>query len=548
MIARSKSDRSSAWFARSPFKRDAKSKHFDMNGTLRLPEMIEIEPTQTCNLRCRMCHVSFIPTEKAEFIDVELTKRLRGVKGAYVSIGSGFEPMMHPQFDRLLGGVNELGGPIQLITNGSYCTPHNIAALASSNLYLITFSFDGVRRETYEHIRRRADYESTIAKIRATRQAFRGRDTYFGINSTTLRRNLEETIEAIDFWDREDFDVLRFLIMVVRFPERALLDECLYPVREKARRIFDEAALHVIEQRKKIVIARQFHHGSAVSRQYPQNCDGKWVFSDNPAVRRFPANFRQEYLYGENALVPHRKCHSPFKSATILANGDVQICFKYSVGNLHESDFVDIWYGERADQVRRKLIADAADCNACDCFRFDIALDELDADRLESHFSNELAVHAPSVDFSRGVFGDPIPPPPPRLIKTVPGYNLVYYGGRYIGVPWSAGALELDKTDMGKIDGAFVEDNYSSAVARLRALDGGSAREAGSGETAEAPHLVKVLSGYNLVKFAGRYYGVPWTAGPIEIDKVRIEETDGVFVEPSFEEAMQRFSQMNVTE
>ena len=517
----------------------------DMNGTLALPEMIEVEPTQTCNLRCRMCHVSYIPAEKTELLDVEVIRRLRGVRGAYVSIGSGFEPMMHPEFERLLGGLSELGGPIQIITNGSYCTQQNIAALSSSNLYLITFSFDGVRRETYEHIRRRADYDGVVDKIRATRAAFRGRETYFAINSTTMRRNLDETMEAIDFWDSAGFDVLRFLVMVVRFPERALLEECLYPVRDKARLIFDQAALHVIEHDKRIVIARVFHHGSVVASRYPQNCDGKWVFSNNPSVRRFPANFRQEYLHGDNSLLPHRKCHSPFKSATILPNGDVQICFKYSVGNLHEDDFVDIWYGERADRVRRKLVSDATDCEACDCFRFDIALDDLDVDRLENHLSHDLISHASSIDFSRGIFRDKVTPPAPHLIKAIPGYNLVHYDKRYFVIPWSAGALELDKTDIDRVEGAFVESSYSRAVARLRAIERTSAQAGGATGTAEPPRLVKELPGYNLVEFSGRYYGLPWSAGPVEIDKIDIAEIAGAFVEATYEQAIEHFGRMN---
>ena len=198
---------------------------FDMNGTLGLPEMIEVEPTQSCNLRCRMCHVSFMPPEKPQLLDVEVFGRLKALRGAYVSIGSGFEPMLHPEFPRILGQLDELGGPIQLITNGTYCTKENIEALHAANLYLITFSFDGAQRETYERVRRRAHFDDVMDKIRATRSAFAGRETYFAVNNTVLRSTLHETIEAIDFWDREDFDVLRFLIMVVRFPERSLLEE-----------------------------------------------------------------------------------------------------------------------------------------------------------------------------------------------------------------------------------------------------------------------------------------------------------------------------------
>lgn len=514
------------------------SKFFDMNGTLGLPEMIEVEPTQSCNLRCRMCHVSYALPEKAKLLDVELVDKLKALRGAYISIGSGFEPMMHPQFGRLLAQLNELGGPIQLITNGTYCTQENIAALHAANMYLITFSFDGMRRDTYEYVRRRADYGDVVGKIRATREAFRDRSTYFAINNTVMRSTLHETLDTIDFWNEADFDVLRFLIMVVRFPERALLEECLYPIRDEARRIFDEAALHVIEKQKKIGIARLFHEGSPIGRRFPNNCTGKWVYSDNPAARRFPANFREKYLFGIEPRLPHAKCHAPFQSATILPNGDVQICYKYSVGNLHAEDFVDIWYGERADEARRKIIADASNCRTCDCYRFDIALEELDMDRRENHFSNELVPVAQHVDFDAGTFPAELPPIPPHLVASENGYSIVRHGGRYYGIPWSAGPIEVDKTDITQISSAFVEPNYVRAMQRLKQIQ----------ETAEAalpPHLIASENGYSIVHYRGTYYGIPWSAGPIEVDKADIAQISGAFVEPDHARAIRRLRQIH---
>src|SRR5437016_4235307 len=37
-----------------------------------LPKLVEIEPTLTCNLRCRMCHVSYMPDEPRPMFPAEL--------------------------------------------------------------------------------------------------------------------------------------------------------------------------------------------------------------------------------------------------------------------------------------------------------------------------------------------------------------------------------------------------------------------------------------------------------------------------------------------
>jgi hypothetical protein len=92
-----------------------------------------------------------------------------------------------------------------------------------------------------------------------------------------------------------------------------------------------------------------------------------------------------------------------------------------------------------------------------------------------------------------------------------------------------------------------VELSYSRAIARLRAIERTPERAGGASEAAEPPRLVKELPRYNLVKFAGRYYGAPWSAGPIEIDKIRIADIAGVFVETTYEQAMERLGRMDAS-
>ena len=71
-------------------------------GTLQLPELLEIEVTNTCNLRCRMCHVSFEPSLPTQLFDIELVEKLRCLQGCYTVLGSGFEPMLHQDFPSLV--------------------------------------------------------------------------------------------------------------------------------------------------------------------------------------------------------------------------------------------------------------------------------------------------------------------------------------------------------------------------------------------------------------------------------------------------------------
>jgi MoaA/NifB/PqqE/SkfB family radical SAM enzyme len=57
-----------------------------------LPKLIEIEPTLTCNLRCKMCHVSYEATESRSTFPAELTEKLAGLGGVDILLGSNYEP------------------------------------------------------------------------------------------------------------------------------------------------------------------------------------------------------------------------------------------------------------------------------------------------------------------------------------------------------------------------------------------------------------------------------------------------------------------------
>jgi MoaA/NifB/PqqE/SkfB family radical SAM enzyme len=442
--------------------------HYDFDGTLSLPEMIEIDPVEVCNLRCRMCHVSFMSPEPRPVFDVELLSQLPDLSGTYVAVASGFEPTMYHDFDRFMKGLSDLGASIQIITNGVLLDRSRRESLLASNMAIINFSFDGIRKPTFEFIRRGAHFEKTMENILETREAFRGRDTAFLVNSTTMKSNLEETIEAIDFWDRHDFDVVRFLPMVVRHPDADLIRESLYPIRQRAKQVFEEAALHIIENNLKIVMLRPYEQNSEVARRHPANCTGLYVRSLHPEARII-LSLRERFQLGDHPLMRYYACRAAFNTATILANGDVQLCYKYSVGSLKQNTFEEIWFGEEARRVRQTIINATDDCDACDCYRYGIAFHKLSVDRLENHFSMHLAPYLKSIDFQTGIIDAKLVPKPPRLVHTEGAHNIVAYDDRYIVIPHSLGPLEIDKADLSIMPGVFVGKTYQEAMASLRA-------------------------------------------------------------------------------
>ncbi|MHC4743255.1 MAG: radical SAM protein, partial [Planctomycetota bacterium] len=193
-----------------------RQKHFDFDGNLKLPVVVEIEPTNYCNLRCRMCHVSHQSPDEKHHIKLESLQELSSLRNTLVVLGSNYEPMMHPNFAEMISTLNGFGVRLDIITNGTLLNDKNIETIANANFSRIGFSFDGIRKETYEHIRQNANFGRTIENILKLRRAFEGRDTPFTVNNVLMRCNINELIEAIDFWDSAGFHRVNFPFMVSR--------------------------------------------------------------------------------------------------------------------------------------------------------------------------------------------------------------------------------------------------------------------------------------------------------------------------------------------
>jgi len=434
---------------------------------LDLPRVVEIEPTYSCNLRCRMCHVSYMPDEPRPVLDPALIDQLDCLRGRYFIIASGFEPMMNRNFASIVRRLTAIDAQIELVTNGTLLSEENISALVDADLRMLNFSFDGIIPATYEHIRRGAEYQSTIDAILSMRQRFSGWDTLFCINSTMMKRNMHETPAIVDFWDRADFDLVRFIFMVVRENVPELIKESLYPIRAQFYRLLDWVAEDVIASGRKIAVRNPWYVRSPVAARYPDNFDGSLVHSNNPEIRLVP-NPRQAYQLGAGPGMSF-PCKSPWSFAKILPNGDVQLCYRFTIGNLGREDFETIWRGEAAEAVRRKVAAERLLCETCDFYRFCLSSDSLDPDDAVNYFAENLLEGLPSVDFGTGTMTLP-KPAPPVLVETIDNFNIVRFNDRYLCAPHSLGSLDLQTVDPSDIPQIMIARTLHEARSAVRSI------------------------------------------------------------------------------
>jgi len=365
---------------------------------LPLPILFEIEPINVCNLRCTMCHCSFIENQKVQYIAPRLIYKLDGLKGRWVKIGSNFEPLMHPEFITIINMLSEMDCKIDLTTNGSLLSENTTDQITSSSIKNITISFDSIRKHTYEKIRRRSKFESVIEKLTYLSEKLSKIDIFVAVNTVLCRSNIDELTEIIDYLEDKKFHQLRLIFMVVRslkndfFGKNDLLQESLYPLREYAFRKLDEAAKYVIQNRLMTTLNSPYYNISKLKETYPKNIFENIVKSDNPLALDYfnPGHYYQRGSYPGMRV----DCKSPFTFVRILFNGDVQLCYQFKIGNLNQKRIEDIWYGKEAQRIRQTILTDASICEHCDYYRFCLNSSKIDVNDMNNYFQQNLIEEA----------------------------------------------------------------------------------------------------------------------------------------------------------
>lgn len=357
---------------------------------LDLPVLLEIEPTLGCNLRCVMCHVPTMK-EKARFLDVDVLERqTRGLRDCHVIIGSEYEPTIHPEFEKLLKLAANREWKVDLLSNATNFHNYDPALFSQVRFNVFNVSFDGHSKEAFERIRRGADYATTMRNILRAADAARSSGAYTAVNATMLRSNLHETADLIRLWDREGFDLVRLFVMQVRQSSAELFQESLYPILGEVRETLRQAARVVADNRLRIGV-RSAYYGMAGFELPPGVAvrEGT-VSSDNPDYRHVP-DVRQA---SQSGVWPGMQwpCKSPFVYARIRWDGSVDLCNKrnFTIGNIYEQSFEEIWNGAKAQALRQQIEGDVSTCERCDYFRFSINSQNLDLDDPQSHFTGEM--------------------------------------------------------------------------------------------------------------------------------------------------------------
>ncbi len=137
---------------------------------LAAPLYVAWQITNECNLACLHCIEESGPGKAfADELDAaqifSVLDQLLDHQVPYMSF-SGGEPMLHPQFFKMVEHVCARGAQLKIETNGHYLSAANCARMKELGVKAVQVSLDGASAKTFERMRVRGNFDRTLDGLR----------------------------------------------------------------------------------------------------------------------------------------------------------------------------------------------------------------------------------------------------------------------------------------------------------------------------------------------------------------------------------------------
>jgi radical SAM protein with 4Fe4S-binding SPASM domain len=182
---------------------------------LKTVDVVALEVTRMCNLRCPHCYTNAGRAIADELTFEEWKRLLDQIAGMNVGIlgWSGGEPFLRPDFLEIFSYVNQRHGlRATLVSNGTTITPQNLGVLKKNGLINIQISLDGSVPEINDQIRGGGYgvFSRIMESLIYCREA--GIETHMGVMPHPL--NIEDIPNLVSLAQKHGVEYLRFCAFV----------------------------------------------------------------------------------------------------------------------------------------------------------------------------------------------------------------------------------------------------------------------------------------------------------------------------------------------
>ena len=249
--------------------------------------------------------------------------------GTYSISFSGGEPFIKPGFIDLMAWCHRNGIRSGVTTNGSALTPKNAKKLVEAHPFNLNVSVDAPNAELHDYLRGYPGLFDKLSNgikfVREERDAA-GEDFPIIIKTTVESKNFPLMPDMVE-WARDiGATAINFQPMDRWTPET-----------------YDELW---VEQDKHEQLQ------AAVDRVLQMKREGMPIMNSELTLRLMVPHFREEKAPPD--VMP---CRVGMRDFFIRTNGNVEVCFFYPpIGNIKTQSAREIWYGEKAQEIRRQTV------------------------------------------------------------------------------------------------------------------------------------------------------------------------------------------------
>ena len=312
-----------------------------------------------CNISCRICDIWSRPKwQEPDRILKEIVDLLPYMEDI---CWQGGEVFYMKEFNSMLAeGVKCKNLNQVIFTNGLLLDETNLGIIAKGNVELV-LSIDGASKETYEYIRRGANFETLCKKLELIKEVRKSTgakiNTYY--NPVICKTNYKEILDMIEFAHKYEFTAITLN------PIRGIPEENIFePIDEKAFE-FMRRVIPIAEAKSK-------EYGIRFNNWMPIDCGCKEIsFKHSSLADNIENNKKEESLKVENNVkesihVFNNKenkknnrmiCYAPWQRLLLDNDGQVRpyaICTKW-IGHTKDYSLAQMWNNEAMQMYRRKI-------------------------------------------------------------------------------------------------------------------------------------------------------------------------------------------------
>ncbi len=300
---------------------------------LSTPQILSLEITSMCNLRCIMCgfHSVYKKDRKSgRHMEMGIFERcLPLIESAeLVPLCGGGEPLMNSHLPAMIQLIREKGVPSAITTNGILLNEEKIDEIIEAGLTYIEISVDGIG--SYERIRGVPfeRLEKNLLMLAKSKIRRKSPTPIIDLSYTAMMDTLSELPGIIRLGAEIGAREIRVQPLQVCF-ER-LLDQNIYLDEERSRELLGKAKDIAEELGVKLQVRRL---ALCEDERYGDDEQTNYYFS-------------------------RYNCLEPFNSLMVIADGRVQVCCAGIIlpRSLTEYSLEDIWNSREMKKLRLELI------------------------------------------------------------------------------------------------------------------------------------------------------------------------------------------------